>query len=113
MKTIVALFLILAVNINVFAEGENKSTNKSQSQSISGIVVDSQTNEALAGVAIKINETGETVYSDFNGNFTLSGVSQTCNLSVSYISYENKTIQFMASNVSAASIKLELNNVEN
>ena len=43
-------------------------------QSISGVVVDSETDEPLFGVTIIVDGTAKGVVSDFDGNFTISNM---------------------------------------
>lgn len=60
--------------------------------SLSGIVLDTETGEALTGVAIRFEGSDETVYTDFDGNFKINNiVPGKYNVLSSYISYsENK-----------------------
>ena len=56
---------------------------------ISGAVIDHHSGEALIGATVKHIGTGKEVFTDFDGNFTISGVKEGENqLSVSYVSYK-------------------------
>lgn len=54
---------------------------------ISGTITDKNTNEPLTGV--KIETEFETVYTDLNGDFKLSNITDNLKLNISYISYES------------------------
>ena len=71
---------------------ETRNVNISeQVQTISGIVTDKDLNETLAGAVISIN--GQKIYTDLDGNFTLSNISNgTHEITVIMISYETQTI---------------------
>lgn len=68
MKKLVYLFFILILHGNVFCHDFDKLNNATK------LVVGKITNnygEPLPGVKIKINETGETFFSDFEGNYSI------------------------------------------
>ncbi len=67
--------------------GKNKASETSELIAISGIVRDAETGEALAGVLVKIEETGTTIYTDFEGNFELMIAPGSYTLTTSMISY--------------------------
>ena len=75
--------LILAVCTNVFAQ---------QTKSISGVVYDSNTGEALIGVSVlEVGTTNGTI-TDFDGNFSLQVSSSAKKIKVSYIGYIDKVL---------------------
>ena len=56
-----------------------------------GVVLDKQTNESLAGVAVCVD--GQKVYTDFDGNFTFNNISKgKYEVKISMISYQDQTI---------------------
>lgn len=63
-----------------------------ETTSLSGVVLDNETGEALAGVAIRFEGSKEKVYTDFDGNFKIENVVPgKYNVLSSYISYtDNK-----------------------
>ncbi|NOU61557.1 carboxypeptidase-like regulatory domain-containing protein [Marinifilum caeruleilacunae] len=63
-----------------------------ETTSLSGVVLDNETGEALVGVAIRFEGSNETVYTDFDGNFKIENVVPgKYNVLSSYISYtDNK-----------------------
>ena len=70
--------LILAVCTNVFAQ---------QTKSISGVVYDSNTGEALIGVSVlEVGTTNGTI-TDFDGNFTLTNVKNGDVIQISFVGY--------------------------
>ncbi|MCB8964065.1 MAG: carboxypeptidase-like regulatory domain-containing protein [Bacteroidales bacterium] len=112
-KLLVLFLAVVAINANANNDGNNNPTNSSNSASmrtIKGQVVDKQTGEALAGVAVKIDS--ETIaYTDFEGNFSaVVKNSTTINLNAKLISYTPENIQ--VSSTETSNIKLELNPIE-
>jgi hypothetical protein len=62
--------------------------------SLSGVVLDNETGETLTGVAIRFEGSKQTVYTDFDGNFTISNVIPgNYNILSSYISYSNNRLK--------------------
>nr|WP_320117708.1 carboxypeptidase-like regulatory domain-containing protein [uncultured Marinifilum sp.] len=105
MKKFVFLFIALlaiglesqAINV-VTPEGDKELDAAAiatiETTSLSGIVLDTETGEALAGVAIRFEGSAETVYTDFDGNFKISNVVPgNYNVLSSYISYTNNKLK--------------------
>jgi hypothetical protein len=64
--------------------------------SISGTVIDLNSGETLAGVAVFIDGTDKKVYTDLDGNFTLLDVQPgSHDLVFSMISYKNSLVENM------------------
>ncbi|MFA9371683.1 MAG: carboxypeptidase-like regulatory domain-containing protein [Labilibaculum antarcticum] len=62
--------------------------------SLSGVVLDTETGEALTGVAIRFEGSNETVYTDFDGNFKITNVVPgNYNILSSYISYKDNKLK--------------------
>ena len=62
--------------------------------SLTGVVLDTETGETLAGVAIRFEGSNETVYTDFDGNFKISNVVPgNYNVLSSYISYTDNKLK--------------------
>ncbi|HAN19395.1 MAG: hypothetical protein A2X13_01855 [Bacteroidetes bacterium GWC2_33_15] len=96
MKKLTTLVLSLFFVVAVFATETENEKNNSESASIatklSGKVLDKSTGEALAGVKISLNDSGNYVYTDFDGKFELTNVKPgKIEISASYISYKVKT----------------------
>ncbi|MBE9509783.1 MAG: carboxypeptidase-like regulatory domain-containing protein [Bacteroidetes bacterium] len=114
MKKILNILLlgILITGFNVYATGDkyNKDKDKdkkdntstaSASMGIHGQVLDAITGEVLVGVAVKLEETKNTVYTDFEGKFRFNSIKPgNYKLYLEMISYR-KEIQ---------NIKIEFNN---
>jgi hypothetical protein len=114
-KVITAAVLFLMVVTNALATGD-KSKDKSKSAdstapvSITGTVTDKTTGESLAGVLVKVNETGTVVYSDFEGNFEVSVLPGDYTLTTTLISYETAKINMTASS-SQKNLTVSLDNL--
>jgi hypothetical protein len=62
--------------------------------SLSGVVLDNETGEALTGVAIRFEGSNETVYTDFDGNFKIANVVPgNYNILSNYISYNDNKLK--------------------
>jgi len=93
-----------------FAEGNPTSTTVATA-AVSGKVLDINSGETLAGVAVAIEGTDLKVYTDLDGNFTINGIEPgTYNLILSMISYKNslvENVQLQANEKEEMDIKLE------
>lgn len=114
-RVITAAVLFLMVVTNALATGD-KSKEKTKSAegaapvSITGTVTDKTTGEALAGVLVKINETGTVIYSDFEGKFEVSVLPGDYTLTTSLISYETSRINMNATG-SQKNLEVSLDNL--
>jgi len=87
MKIFVIITFCL-ISLLIFADNNpDKSTTLN---TITGVVLDSQSNETLAGVKLKIDST--IYYSDVNGNFFINVNSNEVKIEASLISYDYKNI---------------------
>ncbi len=105
MKKIVFLFVALLVlglenqAINVVTPKGDKEMKAAEMASINttsltGVVLDTETGEALVGVAIRFEGSNETVYTDFDGNFKISNVVPgNYNILSNYISYTDNKLK--------------------
>ncbi len=96
MKKVILLVIVtlLAFN-NINAKGKIEQDMfvevASSGTKLYGVVLDKQTNESLAGVAVHID--GQKVYTDFDGNFSFNHVSKgKYEVKISMISYQDQTI---------------------
>lgn len=81
-KLILAFLLIFAANAYA------------QSESVSGTVYDSGTNETLVGATVKVKGTEIATMTDIDGNFKISGLKSSDKaLEVSYVGYRTKTVE--------------------
>jgi hypothetical protein len=88
--TIILSLLVLSTSLatGTGKKDKSKSADTNAPVSISGTVTDSNTGEALAGVLIKVGDSGTSVYSDFEGNFEIMVTPGDYVLSTALISYE-------------------------
>ncbi|MBK9359503.1 MAG: carboxypeptidase-like regulatory domain-containing protein [Bacteroidales bacterium] len=93
-----------------FAEGKTTNTPVATA-SVSGQVLDINSGEALAGVAVSVEGTEVKVYTDLDGNFTIKGIEPgTYNLILSMISYKNslvENIKLQANETESMNVKLD------
>jgi CarboxypepD_reg-like domain len=61
--------------------------------SLSGLVIDKNSNEKLTGVMIQLTDTDQKIYTDAKGEFTLNGIEPgTYKVKVNCISYKDKEV---------------------
>ena len=108
--------LMLSVNV-LYAHNdknkkkENKKSDNEMIYAISGKIIDKNTGETLAGVNIKIEELGITIFSDLEGQFKIDNIAPgSYTITTNYISYENITIkQNIQTNKPESEILIKLN----
>ncbi len=89
------------------SDTENKEKNLI---SVTGQIVDKNTGEALAGVLLKIEESGSTLYTDFEGGFELTDIYPgKYNIKVSFISYRPEKVELDLNGDNFDLIKIYLN----
>jgi hypothetical protein len=105
--SVVAL-LTITLNVNAVepaAKAEANTEVNTISNQLKGFVLDKKTNESLAGATITAN--GQKVYTDLDGNFTISNVcTGKCTLKISMISYEDQTIEVNTNEQTPLQVKL-------
>ncbi len=97
MKKIIRIAAIasftLVFSALTFAEGKSTNTPVATA-SVSGQVLDINSGETLAGVAVSVEGTDLKVYTDLDGNFTIQGIEPgTYNLILSMISYKKSLVE--------------------
>lgn len=110
-KLMLSSLLVLALSITSFA-AENTTENIKEtaevqiaSNSITGRVIDKNTNEVLAGVTVFAN--GQKVYTDFDGKFIVPNLcGNKCTIVISQISYEPQTVELNLNNASSLNVLL-------
>ncbi|PLX01250.1 MAG: hypothetical protein C0594_13595 [Marinilabiliales bacterium] len=120
MKTITfiaAVILTIGTTFSSFAENikdNNNSEAPVANAMITGKVVDQATGEALAGVAIKLNEDDVVVYTYFEGNFTIENpAAGQVDITADFISYESKHLKEISVKSQKNTIRVELKPVLN
>ncbi|WP_246473960.1 SusC/RagA family TonB-linked outer membrane protein [Arenibacter arenosicollis] len=104
MKLSVLMFAMAFCSVQAFASLKTETINSvSVQQTISGVVSDA--NGPLPGASIVVKGTTNGTQTDFDGNYTLSGVDNNATLIFSYIGY--KTQEVAVSGRSTVSITLE------
>ena len=95
MKLLVAFLLVLILNEGALADGNReKNAAKSETIELTGKITDSMTGEMLVGVEVKIKETNQKTYTDFDGNFKFEGVTPGhYKIVASYISYQSENLE--------------------
>lgn len=89
--TLTACSLLLSTL--TFAEG-NTTNPPVTNSTVAGTVIDNNSGESLAGVAVSIEGTDTKVYTDLDGNFTISDIKPgKYNLILSMISYKNSLVE--------------------
>ncbi|BDX39505.1 hypothetical protein CYCD_28600 [Tenuifilaceae bacterium CYCD] len=113
-KILVIALVAVSVNVNANVKGDDKSASNNSTAvatlTISGQVVDRETGEALAGVALKIDDV--TIYTDFEGNFSTTVLGcKTVSINANLISYNPQEVKVDATSCDGK-IKVELNPVK-
>jgi hypothetical protein len=107
---LMAIVSVMLVNLNVLAKenvsSEVKAEFSQQSNTLKGIVADKTTQETLAGAIINVN--GQKVYTDLDGNFSISNLcGGKCQLKVSLISYKDLIVEIDTNTDQSLKIKME------
>lgn len=110
MKKLSLVVLIVFSFAMTFANNGNVETGSSNAtKQIHGKVIDKTTGEALAGVAIKLQGTNGITFTDFEGNFSINGITAgTYDLNVMFVSYQTVTLKEINANNSEVVLKIEL-----
>jgi hypothetical protein len=112
MKNILfAISFVVFATLSGFATNDNTGTPITTT-TISGQVFDKATGEALAGVKIILDENVTEVYTDFDGNFTISEIaSGSHEIKAELISYksEQKSIE-VSPTLNTIKVKIGINN---
>lgn len=104
-KLILSTVIAFASVLGMFAAENGTTDTQAAVNTVSGQVLDKTTNEALAGVAVIAN--GQKVYTDFDGNFTVSNLcGDKCTIVVSQISYEPQVLELNLQNAQSLNVSL-------
>ena len=100
-------------NVKIENKGKNNQTGVSVPEmemvSVSGKVTDIVTGEVLTGVKITIEGMDSKTYTDFDGNFTFKNLKPgQYQLKASYISYDNKVIEWRPNDSKSTDIVIKL-----
>ena len=87
---VIALIALFSIE-GIAAEKGPKTSSLSTLSSLSGVVIDKDSNEKLAGVTIQLSSTDQKIYSNSKGEFNLDGIEPgTYKIKVNCISYKDK-----------------------
>lgn len=100
---------MIAVSVNLIAENDGLLPNVPAQVTLSGVVVDQQTGEALAGATVCVEGTNTKTYTDLEGRFSFTlNPSSTYNLKVDYISYKETMLSNVKADNKAESLEIRL-----
>jgi hypothetical protein len=106
MRTIVTIIALISFSFAFANNNEKKDKKEMKRYSITGNVIDAK--ESLTGVKVLLDGKETTVYTDFDGNFTLEDVVQgEHTVSFSLITYKNKAVVVKANNNTSVTVELE------
>lgn len=116
MKKIALIFVSIFVLSISLVSASNEENTKSESAvmttSVSGIVLDKITGEALVGVKVTLDGSDQSVYTDFDGNFEFDGVIPgNVELTASYISYKKKTEKVSVDLSKSNSVQVQIESI--
>jgi hypothetical protein len=90
---IVLILLTLLGTDSIAAKKGPKISGPSTQSTISGVVLDKDSNEKLAGVTIQLSSSDQKIYSNSKGEFNLEGIEPgTYKVKVNCISYRDKEV---------------------
>jgi hypothetical protein len=116
MKTTLSVIiasLLLITGTRVLASGKGPKNNPPKQYAISGVILDTDSNEKLAGVTIRFADSDKKVYTDSNGGFTLDGLAPgTYKLKINCISYKDKEISVKVIKSQEEKLTVQLNPIE-
>jgi len=114
MKKLATLLICFSLVFSAFANSENEEGKNPEaivlSAKLSGKVIDKATGETLAGVKIRLNNSDQAVYTDFDGNFEITNIKPgKTEIVTTYISYKETTevINISLSNTNIVEVKIE------
>jgi hypothetical protein len=91
LKKTLYIFFLVVLGLSVFAGNSDKE--KSNTKIIAGKITDNN-GESLSGARITVDETGEVVFADLDGNFKLTvKTDKEYSISVSTIGYRPLTLK--------------------
>ncbi len=112
-KVTLCICLILAIVMNVYAENEKDGNSEKENienvtaaYSLKGTVYDPVNKETVTGAIITVD--GKKYYSDFSGNFSVSGLSKGKHIvSVDFISYQSQVLEIDLDNNRELAIEIK------
>lgn len=112
MKKEVILIIILSVFVCVLGfAGEMPKASKTKTMILSGKIMDTKSNEYLAGVKIACANCQKTVYSDLDGNFFIYleiSTDENLTLEFSQVGYSSKILNLQEIQANSGNISIDL-----
>lgn len=109
---ILALFTLLNIN-GIAAKKGNKTMGPATQSSLSGVILDKNSNEKLAGVTIQLTSSNQKIYSDSKGQFNLEGIAPgTYKVKINCISYKDQEVSVTIAKSQNEKLKILLNPIE-
>lgn len=115
MKKLIFLtfFSLAIISLNAASKVKSEADAKANTEMsvqktcvINGMVIDTATNETLAGAVITVN--GQKIYSDLEGNFEIKNVKgEKVKVIVSMISYADQIVEIDPSGINTLNIKMK------
>jgi hypothetical protein len=115
-KFLIVSIMLACIAHSATVKAGNEDTKESATAeiTISGTITDSMTGESLTGVAVSLEGTGKSVYTDFNGNFKFTGLTPgDYTLKTVYISYEEASSKINAKPDKKNEVVVKLTSVAN
>jgi hypothetical protein len=116
MKTtlsVIIVSLLLITGTCVLASEKGPKNNPSKQCAISGVILDTDSNEKLAGVTVSFADSDKKIYTDSNGGFTLEGLAPgTYKLKINCISYKDKEISVKVNATREEKLTVQLKPIE-
>ena len=111
---LLVMVVVSLLNFNVSASKKSPGTSGPSTQtSFSGVIIDKNSNEKLAGVSIEIPETDQKISSNSKGDFTLDGIEPaTYKVKINGISYNAKEVTVKVSKSPKDKVKILLNPIQ-
>lgn len=116
MKSSIVLFsaMVLFFGLSSFKSEKNAASSEAApviNNSITGVVLDRTTGEALTGVEVRVEGTNLKAYTDFDGKFAFEGIKPgSYKVRTSYISYkesETPVLSVKMNELHALNIEME------
>ncbi len=111
---LLVLVVVSLLNLHVSASKKSPGTSGPSTQtSFSGVIIDKNSNEKLAGVSIQIPETDQKIYSNSQGEFTLDGIEPgTYKVKINCISYKDKEVTVKVTKSPKEKVKVLLDPIQ-
>jgi uncharacterized membrane protein len=112
MKKEILLIIILCLFVCVLGfAGEKPKASRTKTIILSGKIIDTKSNEYLAGVKIECANCQKVVYSDLDGNFFIhleSDTQENLKVEFSQIGYSSKTFNLLDLQASSSNLHIDL-----